>query len=216
MTSPPLRVVIADDHPTFRDGLRAVLARAPDLVIVGEASSGEEALAAVAAKSPDVVVMDVMMPGIGGVEATRRLVADRPGIGVLVLTMSDADETVYAALRAGARGYLLKDVDAPDLVAAVRAVAAGQALFGPAVAARISTFFAAGVAARPFPELSEREREVLELMARGLDNAGIAHRLHLAPKTVRNHVSAVLVKLHAAGRAQAVAQARDAGLGNND
>ncbi|WP_228386399.1 response regulator [Ornithinicoccus halotolerans] len=211
--SSPIRVVMADDHPTFRDGLRSVLGRADDIAVIGEAGTGEGAVELCAAQAPDVVLMDLQMPGIGGLEATRRLRAHHPGIAVLVLTMSDADESVYAALRLGALGYLLKDTPGPDIVEAVRRVAAGQALYGPAVAGRIAAFLNAGPGPHPFPELTTREREVLDLMARGLDNAAIARRLVVSPKTVRNNVSAVFAKLHVATRAEAVVRAREAGLG---
>ena len=208
-----IRVVVVDDHPTFRGGLRAVLERLDDVEIVGEAGTGEEALAVCARTSPGVVVMDLLMPGMGGLEATRRLLAASSDLHVLVLTMNHADESVYAALRVGARGYLLKDAAPDEIVDAVRAVANGTAVYGPAVAARIATFFAAGEVTRPFPELTEREREVLDLLASGLSNAAIARRLVLSVKTVRNVVSTVLGKLQAADRTEAAVRAREAGMG---
>jgi len=210
-------VVIVDDHPTFRQGLRAVLEVEPDIEVAGDFGNGEDAVTAAAEFAPDVVIMDLRMPGIGGVEATRRIISTSPHTNVLVLTMSDADENVFAALQAGARGYLLKEAAPADIIAAVRAVGAGQGVFGARIAARITAYFAGGAAtrdARPFPELSQREREVLDLLARGLPNAVIAHQLFLSPKTIRNHVSNVLTKLQVSDRAQAVARARDAGLGN--
>lgn len=210
------RTVIVDDHPTFRRGLRAVLDRLDDVEVVGEACTGEQALDVCAAVSPDVVIMDLLMPGMGGVEATRRLLRETTDVHVLVLTMNHADESVYAALRAGARGYLLKDAAPDEIAVAVRTVATGTAVYGPAVAARIATFFTATETPRPFPELTDREREVLDLLAAGMDNATIARRLHLSVKTVRNVVSMVLRKLQAADRTQAALRARDAGMGTLD
>lgn len=210
------RVVIVDDHPTFLRGLRAVLERLDDVEVVGEARTGEQALEVCAAVSPDVVVMDLLMPGMGGLEATRRLLRETTDVHVLVLTMNHADESVYAALRAGARGYLLKDAAPDEIAAAVRTVATGSAVYGPAVAARIATFFAAAPTTRPFPELTDREREVLDLLAAGMDNATIARRLHLSVKTIRNVVSVVLGKLQAADRTEAALRARDMGMGTGD
>jgi DNA-binding NarL/FixJ family response regulator len=209
-------VVLADDHPTFREGLRAVLETQPDLELLAECGSGEEAVTTGAELAPDVVLMDLLMPGMGGVEATRRLAAVSPHSRVVVLSMSGSDDSVFAALRAGARGYLLKEASPADIIAAVRAAGSGQAVFGAPVAARITAFFSGtvGAAMRPFPELSDRERQVLELVAQGCSNATIAHQLSLSLKTVRNHVSNVLTKMQAADRTQAAARARDAGLGN--
>ena len=207
------RVVLVDDHPTFLRGLRAVLARLGDVEVVGEARTGEQALEVCAAVSPDVVVMDLQMPGMGGVETTRRLLRTTADVHVLVVTLNHADESVYAALQAGARGYLLKDAAPDEIATAVRSVATGTAVYGPAVATRIATFFNATDTPLPFPELTGREREVLHLLAAGMDNAAIARRLHLAVKTVRNVVSAVLGKLQAADRTEAALRARDAGMG---
>ena len=173
-------------------------------------------MTATAEFAPDIVIMDLRMPGIGGVEATRRIISTSPHTNILVLTMSDADENVFAALQAGARGYLLKEAAPAEIIAAVLAVSAGQGVFGARIVARITGLLAGGAAtrnARPFPELSQREREVLDLLARGLTNAAIAHQLFLSPKTIRNHVSNVLTKLQVSDRAQTVARARDAGLG---
>lgn len=210
------RVVIVDDHPTFVRGLRAVLERVDDIEVVAEAHTGEQALEVCAAVAADVVIMDLVMPGMGGLEATRRLVGGTADLHVLVLSMNHADESVYAALRAGARGYLLKDAAPEEIAAAVRTVATGTAVYGPAVAARIATFFAAEQTARPFPELTDREREVLDLLASGMDNAAIARHLHLTVKTIRNVVSVVLSKLQAANRTEAALRARDAGMGSID
>lgn len=215
MTGPDLRVVVVDDHPTFREGLRSVLQVRAGIEVVGECACGEDAVRAAAETVPDVVLMDVLMPGIGGVEATRQITAMATRVPVVVLSMSGSDDSVFAALRAGARGYLLKEATPDEIVAAVRAAGAGHAFFGDAVAARITAFFAGTAASTvlPFPELSDRERQVLDLLARGCSNAELAHRLSLSPKTVRNHVSSVLTKLQAADRTQAAARARDAGLG---
>lgn len=209
-----VRVLVVDDHPTVRDGLRAVLARTQTLDVVGEAGTGEEALERCVDDPPDVVVMDLRMPGMGGVEATRQLLGRWPQVGVVVLTMSDADEAVVAALRAGARGFLLKDATGEEVVAAIERVAAGQAVYDGATAARIGALLQEdGRAAPPFPQLTTREREVLALLAEGQDNSTIARHLFLSPKTVRNIVSSVFGKLQVATRAEAVVRAREAGLG---
>ena len=216
-TSRVLRVVVADDHPVFRDGLHMTLDDEPDIEVVAAVADGDAAVAATAKGTADVVLMDLRMPGVGGIEATARIAADNPATSVIVLTMSDDDDSVFAALRAGARGYLLKEADADDILRAVRAVASGEAVFGPRIADRVIAFFSTaglrGAAATPFPQLTDREREVLDLVARGCDNPTIARRLFLSEKTVRNHVSACLTKLQVASRAEAVAAARDAGLG---
>lgn len=212
----PIRVVVVDDHPVYRDGVADALGDADDIDVVGTAADGEAAVAEVARLRPDVVLMDLRMPGGGGVPATAAIAAQHAGTAVVVLTMSDDDDSVFAALRAGARGYLLKEAEAADIARAVRAAARAEAVFGPRIADRVLAFFAssrARSAAVPFPELTDREREVLDLVAHGLPNAAIAARLFLSEKTVRNRVSDVLTKLHAASRAEAVALARDAGLG---
>jgi DNA-binding NarL/FixJ family response regulator len=215
--SRPVRVVLADDHPMFRFGLRAALAAADDLDVVGEADSGLTLVAMVERLSPDVVLTDLAMPGLGGAAATRRILESQPEVGVLVLTMHEEDEALFEALRAGARGYLLKDADRDDIVRAVLAVADGEAVYGAAVAARIVGFFTGAHQAyvrQVFPDLTTREREILELVATGRGNHEIARRLVLSEKTVRNNVATILTKLQVPNRAAAVAKARDAGLGH--
>jgi Response regulator containing a CheY-like receiver domain and an HTH DNA-binding domain len=210
-----MRVVVADDHPMFREGLVVALGALPGIEVVAEAASGEEAVAAASRLQPDVVVMDVNMPVLNGIDATRRIVAESPHIGVLVLTMFDEDESVFQAMRAGARGYLLKGSAREDILRAVHAVGRGDAIFGPALARRLIGYFASGRAgAVPFGDLTEREREVLELVARGRSNAEIARQLSISAKTVRNHVSNVFAKLQVSDRAQAIVRAREAGLGS--
>jgi DNA-binding NarL/FixJ family response regulator len=209
-----LRVLIVDDHPLFRDGLRGLLESVGDLDVVGEAATGEEAVSLAAALRPDVILMDLNLPGLHGIEATRRIVNDHPSINVLVVTMYEDDESVFSALRAGARGYLLKGASQGETLRAIRAVANGEAIFGASVAARVMRYFAEppGREAQPFPELTDREREVLQLIAHGSTNETIADRLVLSLKTVRNHVSNICGKLQVADRAQAVIRAREAGL----
>jgi DNA-binding NarL/FixJ family response regulator len=209
-----IEILIADDHPVFRFGLAALLNASPDLTVVAEAASGEAAVALAAEHQPDVVVMDLNMPGLGGLEAIRRIHATTPSIGVLVITMFD-DDSVFAAMRAGARGYLLKGAEPEETLRAVRVVAAGEAVFSPVIAKRVMEFFGTSrpAAAAPlFPELTEREREVLALVAQGYTNAAIAERLVLSPKTVRNHVSNIFSKLQVADRVAAVLRAKEAGL----
>jgi len=211
-----IRVLIADDHVLFRDGLRALLNSVPDVEFVGEAATGDEAIAQAAALQPDVILMDIQMPGLNGIEATRRILQTSPHIGVIVLTMFEDDDSVFAAMRAGARGYILKGADQAEVLRAIRAVASGEALFGPAIAKKVIGFFSGARSAMPpqvFPELTEREREILDLIAQGRNNAEIADRLVLSPKTVRNHVSNIFSKLQVADRAQAIVRAREAGLG---
>jgi DNA-binding NarL/FixJ family response regulator len=211
----PLRVVVVDDHPLFREGLAMLLGSVPGLAVVGTAADGAAAVAVAREEQPDVVVMDVQMPVLDGIEATRRITSDSPSTGVVVLTMSEDDSTVFAAVRAGARGYLLKGADQEEVLRAITTVASGSAVFGPALARRITEFFAAGPSGpeTAFPQLTAREREVLGLVAAGRSNAQIAAALHLSPKTVRNNVSNVLTKLQVTDRAQAIVRAREAGLG---
>jgi DNA-binding NarL/FixJ family response regulator len=211
----PIRVFIADDHTLFRDGLTALFGSIPDVEVVGEAATGDETVAGAAESQPDIVLMDIQMPGFNGIEATRRILRLSPHIGVIVVTMLEDDDSVFAAMRAGARGYVLKGADQEEMLRTIRAVADGEALFGPAIARRLMGFFA-GLkpgASKAFPELTEREIEVLEQIAQGCNNAEIAHRLVISPKTVRNHVSNIFSKLQVADRAEAIIRARDAGLG---
>jgi DNA-binding NarL/FixJ family response regulator len=212
-----VRVVLADDHPMYRYGLQAVLDTAPGIEVVGVAVSGRGLIDVVAATSPDVVLTDLAMPDLDGVAATRSLSGTHPGIGVLVLTMHADDESVFAAMRVGARGYLVKGADGPEIIRAVLAVAHGEAVFGAAVAQRIVSFYSRqekSYGARAFPELTGREREVLELLASGRRNHEMGRRLGLSEKTVRNHVSAILLKLQVPDRTAAAIRARDAGLGD--
>ena len=209
-----ISVLIADDHPMFRFGLKALLGAAPDLDVAGEAADGEAAVAQAASLQPDVVVMDLNMPGLNGLEATRRILQTSPHIAVLIVTMFD-DDSVFAAMQAGARGYLLKGAEPEAMLRAIRTVAGGEAIFSPSVARRVMDFFAHRQPDLPpqiFPELTERERELLALLAQGLTNAAIAERLSLSPKTVRNHVSNIFSKLQVVDRAQAIIRAREAGL----
>jgi DNA-binding NarL/FixJ family response regulator len=212
-----ISVLLADDHPVFRGGLRALLASTGDIEIVGEATTGDEAVTLAVERCPDVVVMDLHMPGgINGIEATRELAASASAVRVLILTMFEDDESVFAAMRAGASGYQLKDAEQDDVVRSIMTVARGGVVFGPSIAARMRAFFAEERGpATPFPQLTTRETEVLDLLAAGHDNATIARRLGVAPKTVRNSVSTIFLKLHVADRAQAIIRARDAGLGRS-
>ena len=214
MTDTPISVVVVDDHSMVRQGLTTLLAVLDGFEVVGEAAEGTEALALVAELEPDLVVMDLNMPGLDGIEATRRITTDHPGTAVLVLTMFDDDDSLFSALRAGARGYILKGAAREDVQRALVSCARGDAVFGPAIAGRVIRWFStSGRDAALFPELTDREREVLELMARGVGNQAIAERLGVAAKTVRNHVSNIFMKLHVADRAEAIARAREQGLG---
>ena len=213
-----IRVVIVDDHPLMREGLRALVSSLADMEVVGEAGDGEAARREAQLTRPDVVIMDLHLPGVNGVEATRAVLQAVPTTRVLVLTMFEDDESVFAAMRAGASGYLLKGAEQDEIVRALRSVAAGQAIFGPTVARRIVDFFASGnpdvPAPQPFPELTPREREVLDLIAAGRSNGAIARQLVISPKTVSNHISAIFAALQVADRATAIVRARRAGLGN--
>lgn len=209
----PIRILIADDHTLFREGVHALLRSIPDFQVVGEAATGDQVIKQANALQPDVILMDLQMPGVNGIEATRRIVQSSPHIGVLVVTMFQDDDSVFAAMRAGARGYILKGADQEEMARAIRAAANGEALFAPEIAKRLMSFFSASKSPQIFPELTDREREILQRIAQGYNNAEIAEQLTLAPKTVRNHISNIFSKLQVADRAQAIIKARDAGLG---
>jgi DNA-binding NarL/FixJ family response regulator len=211
-----LRILIADDHPVFRDGIRALLDADPATEIIAEATTGDEALVLAEQHRPDVILMDLKMPGMNGIEATRRITARSPSIRVLVVTMFEDDASVFTAMRAGARGYVLKDATKEELLRAIQAVGNGEAIFSPGIAARMLTFFAAPRALIPrqaFPELTGREHDILNLLAGGASNHEIAQQLDLSPKTVSNYISNIFNKLQVADRAEAILKARDAGMG---
>ena len=211
-----IRIIIADDHTLLRDGLRALFASVPDIEVIGEAESGADVISKAEQLQPDVILMDIQMPGINGIQATRQIVSKQPEIGVIVVTMYKDDDSVFAAMRAGARGYILKGADQQEMLRAIRAVASGEALFGPEIATRLVNFFSspqANLPSQAFPELTSREHEVLELIAKGLNNQVIANRLSISEKTVRNHISNIFNKLQVVDRAQAIVKAREAGMG---
>ncbi|MGH3088237.1 MAG: response regulator [Rubrobacteraceae bacterium] len=210
-----LKIMIADDHPLFRDGMRGLLSTKPDIEVVGEAKTGEETVALAGELRPDVILMDIKMPGVNGIEATRRILSEHPSIRILVVTMFEDDASVFTAMRAGARGYVLKDADKDDVLDAIRTVGRGGAVFSPGVASRLTDFFTTARPAAPkeaFPALTDREREMLHLMAKGASNAEISNLLSLSNKTVANYVSNILTKLQVADRKEAVRRAREAGL----
>jgi DNA-binding NarL/FixJ family response regulator len=223
----PIRLLIADDHRLFREGVKALLGTAGDIQIVGEAEDGAAAVQACQRLAPDVVLMDINMPGLNGIQATQQVLAQSPKTGVIMLTMLEDDASVFAAMRAGARGYILKGASPDEMLSAIRSVAEGQALFGPAIATRLMNFFQelrytpgaeaagaphTGTPQSPFPELTERELEVLHLIAQGYNNSEIARKLVISPKTVRNHITSIFSKLQVADRAQAIVLARRAGM----
>jgi DNA-binding NarL/FixJ family response regulator len=214
-----IRVLIADDHPFFRDGLRVLLEATPDTELVGEATDGDEVLALAEESKPDVILMDLRMPGTDGIAATRKILEKVPGTSILVVTMVEDDDSVFAAMRAGARGYLLKGADRYEMLLAIRAVARGEAVFGPGIARRLIRYFSFPALASSrtprsiFPVRTDREREILHLIAAGKNNQEIAAGLFLSLKTVRNYVSNIFTKLQVADRAQAIVRAREAGLG---
>jgi DNA-binding NarL/FixJ family response regulator len=216
MTDDDIHILIADDHPLFRFGLRALLDAEEGMTVTGEATSGTEAVAMASSLQPDVILMDINMPELNGLEATRSILASNPDANILVLTMFD-DDTVFAAIRAGARGYLLKGSEGEETLRAIRAVSSGEAIFSPNIAERLMQHFAkepqATSAALPFPDLTPRELEVLNLIAQGLTNNAIAEKLVISPKTVRNQVSTIFSKLEVSNRAEAIVRAREAGLG---
>lgn len=210
-----LHILIADDHPLFRKGMRTLLTATAETEVIGEATTGQEVIELAATLQPDVILMDLQMPGINGIEATRQILQTSPHIRILVITLFEDDASVFSALRAGARGYVLKDTKEEEMVRAIRAVGSGEAIFSPSIATRLMDFFAAPRPAVPkeiFPTLTEREREILQLIARGSTNHDIARQLALSVKTVNNYVSNIFSKLQVADRAQAIIRARDAGL----
>jgi DNA-binding NarL/FixJ family response regulator len=214
--SGPVRILVVDDHPTFRLGMHALLSSIPGFAVVGEAADAPEAVELARRVPADVVIMDLDLAGTSGIDATRAVLRERPQLRVLVVTMLEDDDSLFAAIRAGARGYLLKSASPTEVERAVRAVANGELHVAAGVAERVLGFVTgARRSATPFPELTEREREVLDLVARGLDNLAVARRLSLSDKTVRNHLSAILAKLGVADRSQAIVRAREAGLGGS-
>jgi DNA-binding NarL/FixJ family response regulator len=213
-----IRILVADDHALFRDGLRALFTSVPDTEVVGEAATGEEAVKRAEELQPDVVLMDIQMPGTNGIEATRRIVGQSPHVGVIVVTMFEDDDSVFSAMRAGARGYVLKGADQDEILKVIRAVAGGEAYFGMEIARRLMGFFSGPkppASAEVFPELTTREIEILDLIAKGRSNKEISRLLYISSKTVRNHISNVFAKLQVADRAQAIIRAREAGLGRD-
>lgn len=216
---PPIKLMIADDHTLFREGMKALLAVTDDIQIVGEAEDGDTAVETSRQVQPDIILMDINMPGLNGIRATERILAQQPQTRIIMLTMLEDDASVFHAMRAGARGYLLKGADPREVLSVIRAVAEGQALFGPAIATRLMNYFrelstrpAWSQAGTPFPDLTDRELEILRLIAQGLNNQEIAQKLVLSPKTVRNHITNIFSKLQVADRAQAIVRAIDAGL----
>jgi DNA-binding NarL/FixJ family response regulator len=219
MNMDPIRLLVADDHALFREGLRALFSVTPGIEVVGEAADGEETVALADKLNPDIILMDINMPGMDGLQATRRVLQANPSVGVIMVTMVEENAALFSAMRAGARGYVLKGAHHQELLQTVRAVASGHVLFGPSTATRIMGFFQdfeAGATPAPqeetFPELTPRELEVLELIAQGSNNSQIAETLVLTNKTVRNHITSIFAKLQVADRAQAIIKARDAGL----
>ncbi len=212
-----LRILVAEDHPLFRKGMISLLSSVPEFEVVGEAATGEEAVARAADLQPDVILMDLQMPEMNGIEATRRILQESPSVRILVVTLFEDDDSVFMALRAGARGYVLKDADEEEMVLSIRAVGRGEAIFSAAVAERVLAYFAAprspATPPQAFPTLTDREREILNLIAQGHPNPAIAKQLHLSTKTVGNYVSNIFTKLQVADRAQAIIRAREAGLG---
>jgi DNA-binding NarL/FixJ family response regulator len=215
----PIHLFVVDDHTLFRDGLRALFGSVEDIEVVGEASDGDEAVEEIGRLQPDIVLMDIQIPKLNGIEATRRIVSEHPEIGVIVVTMLEDNDSVFAAMRAGARGYILKGAGQEEMLRAIRSVSRGEALFGPAIAGRLVSYFSETREPgenQAFPELTDREREVLDLIAKGWTNAKIADSLYISPKTVSNHCSNIFSKLQVADRTQALLRAREAGLGKSE
>lgn len=215
MSENPIRVVVVEDHPLYRHGLCAMLAATPDMTVIGEIGDGNQAPALVQELQPDVVLMDVQLPGQSGIAATRIITANSPQVRVLILSLFQDDDSVFAALRAGARGYILKDADEEDVIRAIRAIAAGESLFGPEIATRLLTWFSQSrwEASTAFPQLTSRERQILDLIATGMSNAAIADELFVSAKTIANSVSSIFAKLQVSDRSEAIVRAREAGLG---
>jgi DNA-binding NarL/FixJ family response regulator len=215
-----IRVLVADDHPVFRRGMRAILGAEPDTELVGEAMDGEEAVELALELSPHVILMDLNMPKVTGIEATRRILEVSPNTAILMLTMFEDDKSIFAAMRAGAHGYVLKGADGAETLRAIHAVASGEAIFSPTITRRLTGYFATperdskATSVEVFANLTEREHEILSLIAEGYTNNAIASRLYLSPKTVRNYVSSIFTKLQVADRPQAIIRAREAGLGH--
>ena len=220
-SSESIRVLVADDHPVFRRGMRAILGAEPDTELLGEATNGEEAVTLALELRPDVILMDLNMPNLNGIEATRRILQASPDTAILMLTMFEDDKSILAAMRAGAHGYVLKGADGAEMLRAIHAVASGEAIFSPTITRRLTGYFATSgggsktSSAQAFPNLTEREHEILSLMAEGYTNGAIASRLYLSPKTVRNYVSSIFTKLGVSDRSQAIVHAREAGVGTN-
>lgn len=217
----PIRLLVVDDHTLFREGLIALINATPLMQVVGEAGTGREAVMLAAEQHPDVILMDIMMPDHNGIQAARQILKEQPGIGIIMLTMLEDDDSLFAAMCAGARGYILKGADKNEVLTTIQAVAEGRASFGPAMALRLTNFFQLIEASpRPadviFPELTDREREILDLIAQGLNNQEIANGLYISPKTVSNHISNIFNKLQVADRAQAIVKAREAGFGQDE
>ncbi len=213
----PIKLIVADDHRLFREGLKALLSVTDDIEVIGEAEDGDSVVEKCSLQQPDIILMDINMPGLNGIQATQRILEKHPQTDIIILTMLEDDASIFNAMRAGARGYLLKGSDPNEVLSVIRAVAEGQALFGPAIAARVLGYFKAlstypNQALAPLPELTERELEVLRLISQGLNNQDIAQKLFLSPKTVRNHITNIFSKLQVADRAQAIVRAREAGL----
>jgi DNA-binding NarL/FixJ family response regulator len=214
-----IRVLVADDHPVFRRGMRAILGAEPDTELVGEATDGEEAISLALELQPDVILMDLNMPKVTGIEATQRILEANPNVAILMLTMFEDDKSVFAAMRAGAHGYVLKGADGAETLRAIHAAASGEAIFSPTITQRLTEYFATPrrdhmtSSDQIFSNLTEREHEILSLMAEGYTNNAIASRLYLSPKTVRNYVSSIFTKLQVSDRSQAIVHARKTGLG---
>jgi len=216
-----IKVLIADDHLFYREGVRTLLGTASEIEIIGEASNGQEVVARAAELEPDIILMDIKMPGLNGIDATRQIIEKQPKVGILIVSMFDDDESIFAVMRAGARGYLLKDADQEELVRAITAVHRGEAIFSPAIAQRMINYFShlpresVRKANDAFPELTERELEILELIAQGHSNPGIANKLSLSIKTIQNYVSSILNKLQVVDRSEAIVRAREQGFGRD-